>query len=133
MSNLTKPEETFKQILEDMGFVVKFFADKCSDESACIYMQVPFLSYSLDFAFLDKKIAIEIDGDYWHGSTTSVLTAAQLKRKISDSNKNEELEKENWTLFRIPASSLNNERMKSRLIEYVQALMTKQDLHSNKF
>lgn len=125
MSTLSKPEDIFKQILEDMGFVVKFFEDKCSDKSECIYMQVPFLSYFLDFASLNKKIAIEIDGEYWHGSATTSLTAAQLKRKISDSNKNEELKKEDWTLFRIPASSLHNERMKSRLIDYVQTLMTK--------
>lgn len=123
MSALTKPEEIFKQILEEMGLTIKFFMDKCPDDFECIYMQVPFLPYCLDFASLDKKIAIEIDGDYWHGSATTILTAAQFKRKLHDSNKSEKLENNGWTLFRVPASSLNHERMKPRLIQYVRSLL----------
>jgi len=132
MPPLTKPEHTFKQILEEMGFVVKFFEDKCSEESDCIYMHVPVLSYSLDFACLEKKIDMEVDGEYWHGSAFMSVTALQLKRKLHDVQRTEALENNGWTIFRIPASSLDNDRMKSRLIEYVQTLMTKQDLHSNK-
>lgn len=107
-----------------MGFTVKFFVDKSSNDSENIYMQVPFLSYCLDFASLDHKIAIEVDGDYWHGSVTTSLTAAQLKRKLNDSQKDEELQKAGWTLFRVPASSLNHDHMKLRLIQYIQSLFT---------
>lgn len=124
MLALTKPENIFKQILENMGFTVKFFVDKSSNDSENIYMQVPFLSYCLDFASLDHKIAIEVDGDYWHGSVTTSLTAAQLKRKLNDSQKDEELQKAGWTLFRVPASSLNHDHMKLRLIQYIQSLFT---------
>lgn len=124
MSTLTKPENTFKQLLEEMGFTVKFFADKSLDDPESIYMQVPFLSYRLDFASLDQKIAIEVDGDYWHGSLTTSLTAAQLKRKLNDSNKSEELKKGGWTLFRFPASSLSHERMRPRLIQCIRSLFT---------
>ena len=124
MPALTKPEDTFKQILEEMGFTVKFFADKSPEDSETIYMQVPFLSYCLDFASLDQKIAIEVDGDYWHGSVTASLTAAQLKRKLDDSTKSEKLKKEGWTLFRVPASSLNHDRMRPRLIQCVRSLFT---------
>lgn len=125
MPTLTKPEVIFKEILEEMGFVVKFFAegvDKTPKDS--IYMQVPFLLYTLDFASLDHKVAMEVDGEYWHGSTITSLTAAQLKRKLNDSDKNEELQKVGWTLFRIPASSLNQERMRPRLIQHVRSLFT---------
>ena len=121
MPALTQPEETFKQILEEMGFVVKPFTDKCPGDEGVIYMQVPFLSYYLDFASLDNKIAIEINGEYWHGSSGS-LTAAQLKQKLHDSNKSQELERDGWTLFKVPASSLSNERMKLRLVQYVKSI-----------
>lgn len=126
MGSSSKPEATFKQILEEIGFVVKFFEDKYSTEPGHIYMQVPFMSYCLDFASLDSKIAIEVDGEYWHGSAITDLTAAQLKRKLGDFFKKEELTKEGWTLFRVPASSLNHERMRPRLIKCIQSLfMTK--------
>lgn len=127
MPALTKPENIFKQILEEMGFIVKFFVDKSpdnSDDSENIYMQVPFLSYCLDFASLDHKVAIEVNGDYWHGSITTSLTAAQLRRKLNDSKKSEELKKEGWILFRVPASSLNHDHMKLRLTQCVKSLFT---------
>ena len=126
MPHLTKAEDTFKQILEEMGFAVKFFADKSSDDSEKIYMQVPALSYHLDFACSKKKIDMEVDGEYWHGSALMSVTASQLQRKMHDTQRDTELENDGWTVFRIPASSLSNERMKPRLIKYVQALFTKE-------
>lgn len=124
MPALTNPEYMFKQILEEMGFSVKFFIDKAPDDSENIYMQVPFSSYYLDFASVDHKIAMEIDGEYWHGSATTSVTASQLQRKMHDIQRDAELENDGWTVFRIPASSLNNERMKPRLIRYVKSLFT---------
>lgn len=122
MPALTNPEDTFKQILEEMGFSVKFFTDKAPDDSENIYMQVPVASYCLDFASLDHKIAMEIDGEYWHGSASTSVTASQLQRKMHDIQRDAELENDGWTVFRIPVSSLSNERMKPRLIKYVQSL-----------
>ncbi len=124
MPALTKSEESFKQILEEMGFVVKFFEDKTFDDSKNIYMQVPCSSYCLDFACPERKIDMEVDGEYWHGSAFMSVTASQLQRKIHDTQRDAELENDGWTVFRIPASSLNNERMKPRLIKYVQLLFT---------
>jgi very-short-patch-repair endonuclease len=119
---LTKPEATFKQILEEMGFTVKFFEDKSPKDVENIYMQVPVLSYCLDFACPQKKVAIEVDGEYWHGSASMLVTASQLQRKMHDTQRDAELENDGWTVFRIPASSLGNERLKPRLIKYVQEL-----------
>ncbi len=124
MPSLTKPETTFKQILEEMGFSVKFFEDRSPDDSESIYMQVPVLSYLMDFASPKKKIAIEIDGEYWHGSAFMSVTASQLRQKLHDAQRDEELKKEGWTIFRIPASSLDRERMKPRIIKNVQSLFT---------
>ena len=121
---MTKPESIFKQILEEMGFTVKFFEDKSPDDSQNIYMQVPFLSYSLDFASLDHKIAMEVDGEYWHSSDTTVVTSAQLQRKLHDSQKTEELKKEGWIMFRVPASSLSQDRLRPHLIQYIDSLFT---------
>jgi very-short-patch-repair endonuclease len=126
LPTLTKPENIVKDILEEMGFAVKFFSDKSDKDSQVIYMQVPFMSYSIDFASLENKIAIEVDGEYWHGSSTASMTAAQLKRKLNDSNKDDELQKDGWTVFRIPASSLNHERMRSRLVQYINTLFMKE-------
>ena len=126
MSTLTKSEDTFRQILEEMGFSVKFFADKSPEDSANIYMQVPFQSYCLDFACPERKIDMEIDGEYWHGSAFMSVTALQLQRKMHDTQRDAEMENDGWTVFRIPASSLSNERLKPRLIKYVQDLFTKE-------
>lgn len=122
MFDLTKPENTFKQLLEEMGFSVKFFADKSPDDIENIYMQVPALSYCLDFACPQRKIDMEVDGEYWHGSAFMSVTASQLQRKIHDDQRDKDLRGDDWTVFRIPASSLSNERMKPRLIQYVQSL-----------
>lgn len=124
MPSLTKPENTFKQILEEMGFAVKFFGDKSSDDSENIYMQVPALSYILDFACPQRKINMEVDGEYWHGSAFMSVTASQLQRKLHDNQRDKDLREDGWTVFRVPASSLDNERMKPRLIKYVQSLFT---------
>lgn len=124
MPALTKSEDTFKQILEEMGFAVKFFVDKSPDDSENIYMQMPFQSYWLDFACSERKIDIEVDGEYWHGSAFMSVTASQLQRKLHDDQRDKDLRGDGWTVFRIPASSLSNERMKSRLIQHVQSLFT---------
>lgn len=107
-----------------MGFSVKFFEDKSPEDSTNIYMQVPFQSYWLDFACPEKKINMEVDGEYWHGSAFMSVTALQLQRKIHDTQRDAELENDGWTVFRIPASSLERERMKPRLIKYIQDLFT---------
>ncbi len=124
MPALTKPEATFKEILEEMGFVVKFFEDKSPEDTANIYMQMPCQSYCLDFACPKRKIDMEVDGEYWHGSAFMSVTALQLERKIFDSKRNDELEKAGWTVFRIPASSLKQERIRPKLIQHIRSLFT---------
>lgn len=125
MQTLTKPETTLKELLEDMGYLVKFFSDKAHEDANCIYMQMPVLSYSLDFACPKRKIAIEVDGEFWHGSISTSLTANQLQRKIEDFTRTENLKDQGWTLFRVPANSLNHTRLQQRLIKYLESLMTK--------
>lgn len=53
--------------------------------------EYPFYNFFIDFAILDKKIAIEIDGRQHQ----------EAKRKQADDRKDEKLKKEGWTIFRI--------------------------------
>lgn len=87
-------------------------------------MQVPVLSYCLDFACPERKIAIEVDGEHWHGSAFMSITASQLQQKLHDTQRDKELKENGWTVFRIPSSSLDRDRMKPRIIRYIQSLFT---------
>lgn len=109
---MTKPEQQAKEILEELGFTVKLFDE--SESNDCIYMQMPFASYHIDFAYPKKKIAIEVDGNYWHGTQTPNLTANQLKTKIKDAAKEAALAQSGWRVFRIPASTLERHNIALR-------------------
>ena len=57
-------------------------------------------SFIIDIAFPDHKIAIELDGNYWHS----------LKRnRQRDHMKDKILEKEGWTLIRISENSIKQD------------------------
>lgn len=109
---MTKPEEEVKELLEELGFTVKPYAESSSDD--CIYMQMPFSSYHIDFAYPKKKIALEVDGDYWHGLRDQVLTATQVKTKIKDAAKQLSLVEAGWRVFHIPVSTLQRREIAKR-------------------
>jgi very-short-patch-repair endonuclease len=58
--------------------------------------------YSIDFYLEEYDIAIECDGDYWHGNPTRfpVLNDSQLKTQKKDLQKNKFLKKNGTILFR---------------------------------
>ena len=117
---MTEPEHLTKQLLESFGFVVKPFSQKQDyDPANVIYMQVPFESMRLDFAFLKAQVAIEVNGDYWHGEGKSSLTSAQIKKKLADAKKKASLEKGEWALIQFPASELGRQSFASRFIDSV--------------
>ena len=60
--------------------------------------------YRVDFALPTTQIAIEVDGDYWHG--VGPLTAAQLKYKERDRRKHIALVKAGWAVVRIKEQSI---------------------------
>lgn len=104
---MTKPEKITAQVLESIGFVVKSFSEKLlADPANCFYTQVPFNKMILDFALPTAYLAIEINGDYWHGSRTNSVTARQLKRKMDDEKKSKALFEEGWKLLTIVASDI---------------------------
>ena len=67
-------------------------ADSVLRESKILYeYEYPFYKFFIDFAILDEKIAIEIDGRQHN----------EPKRKESDERKDKKLKDEGWRVFRI--------------------------------
>jgi very-short-patch-repair endonuclease len=104
---LTKPERALWKMLESNGFHVKpFILNNTIDPANCFYAQVPFDNMVLDFALPTASLAIEVNGDYWHGSRTASVTARQLKRQMNDTKKAETLARNGWKLLTIVASDI---------------------------
>ena len=57
-------------------------------------------SFILDIAFPDNKLAIELDGNYWH---------SLKKNRKRDHMKDKILENEGWTLIRISENSIKKD------------------------
>jgi len=105
----TKPEKMVRNILNHIGFETKFFRENNPlDPSNTIYMQTPFSGMRLDFALMRPKIAIEINGNYWHGLYSNKLSPRQVNRKINDAKKSSQLYNEGWHLISLSASSVTD-------------------------
>lgn len=89
-------------ILSRLGYVVIPYSNKSdSDPANTIYSQVPFQKMRLDFALTDAKIAIEMQGDYWHANAVTSLSSTQAKNKLRDQRKEKSLRKNGWNLIKI--------------------------------
>lgn len=79
-------ELTFKQQLKAVGL---------GDGWNCQYKFLQDRKFAIDFAMIDKKLAIEIEGGTW-------INGGHNRGKIFESNceKYNELSKRGWTLFR---------------------------------
>lgn len=90
LKNMSYPEKCFQKILENNGI----------DKKCLIYREFSVYPYFIDFAFINEKIAIEIDGSQH----------LEKDRMEKDRNKDELLETKGWTVIRISASEvINNE------------------------
>lgn len=66
--------------------------------------------YIIDIAIPAKKIAIEVDGDFYHSNESAgffCVTKIQKKNKINDQKKNLFLSKNGWKLIRIWETDIN--------------------------
>lgn len=120
---MTKPEHKVQSILQDLGFTVETYT-KSIPSTTTVYSQMPFNSYRLDFAYPYKKIAIEVHGDYWHGSRQDSLTAAQVLKQISDASKKSTLIRAGWELVEIVASDLDKEKTSENIRHILQEVFT---------
>lgn len=99
----SKPELLFEQLLNENGY----FPEVQYTEGMA--------GFVLDFAFPEIKLAIEIDGEYWH---------SLLKTIKRDKRKNYYLGvKKGWELIRIPASDFTN-NSEHYLWEVIQTIET---------
>lgn len=95
-------EDEVCKILEELGYVVKKHSDMDKDDPPnIVYSQVPFRRMRIDFALVNAKIAIEVQGDYWHANTTTQLSATQAQNKMRDQRKENSLHKEGWRLIKL--------------------------------
>lgn len=104
---MTKPERIAKKILESLGYIVKHYKEaEPHDAKNTFYQEMPFGKKRLDFAMLTSKIAIEVNGSYWHAEMTNSVSVTQLKQKIKDAEKKTSLQKDGWRTIVLSESSL---------------------------
>lgn len=87
---VSKPQRELFQALEDKGFTPM--------------LEYKMKYYSIDIAFPEKKIAIEMDGDFWHVNEEkgfSPIFQAQKKNIANDMRKNSYLKNAGWTVIRV--------------------------------
>ncbi len=120
------------EILEEMGFTVKrHSAQNETDYPNTIYAQFthPDLpKVRLDFALPSAKIAIEVQGDYWHATDKSQkkLTAAQAASRLQDEYKQNLLRLMHWKLIIVHEKDVmhNREKAKTHLESSIFNLMS---------
>lgn len=88
--NMSFPEKCFKKLLEENNI----------DKKLLIYREYPVFPYYIDFAFVDVKIAVEIDGSQH----------LEEERQKSDIKKDELLISKGWRVVRFTAFDVINNR-----------------------
>lgn len=86
LKNMSYPEKCFQKILEDNGL----------DKQYLIYREYSVFPYFIDFAFIDEKIAIEIDGSQH----------LEEDRRKKDAEKDALLISNGWRIIRITATEV---------------------------
>lgn len=83
LKNMSYPEKCFQKILEDNGL----------DKKYLIYREYSVFPYFIDFAFINEKLAVEIDGSQH----------LEEERKKRDEEKDKLLMSKGWRILRITA------------------------------
>lgn len=86
LKNMSYPEKCFQKMLEDNGL----------DKKYLIYREYSVFPYFIDFAFINKKVAVEIDGSQH----------LEEDRKNRDNEKDALLISNGWRVIRIAASEI---------------------------
>jgi len=93
LRNMSYPEKCFKKILEDNGL----------DKKYLIYREYSVFPYFIDFAFINEKVAVEIDG------SQHLLE----DRKKKDEEKDKLLLSKGWKVLRIAAVEVTHDGSKA--------------------
>ena len=102
LKNMSYPKKCFQKILEDNGL----------DKKYLIYREYSVFPYFIDFAFINEKIAVEIDG------SQHLLK----ERKERDDEKDKLLTNKGWKILRIAATEVTHDGTKA-----LQALLSMLD------
>lgn len=86
LKNMSYPEKLFKDALEANGFDKKYLIER----------EHSVFPYFIDFAFINEKLAVEIDG------SQHLLN----ERKIKDFNKDKLLNDNGWSVYRVTANQV---------------------------
>jgi very-short-patch-repair endonuclease len=89
--------------------MLKVFEALKSKNVNCV-LEYEYRYYHIDIAIPELKIAIEIDGDYWHGNEKyyKILTKNQKDRKSRDLARNTYLKNRHWSVLRFWTSDIDN-------------------------
>lgn len=102
LKNMSYPEECFQRILEDNGL----------DKKYLIYREYSVFPYYIDFAFIDEKLAVEIDGSQH----------LEEDRRKKDEEKDALLLSNGWRILRIAANEVLYNS--NRVIETVSSMLS---------
>ncbi len=117
---MTKPEKQVKEILESLGFASKPFKQKQKYDLANVfYEQYPVKSLFIDFALPRSKVAIEVNGNYWHGINVGSMNYRQLQRKITDNQRTDFLQKNDWKLIHISENQLTGKTISQNIYQRI--------------
>lgn len=103
-----KPEIKFEKILQ---------------ENNIEYVYSPIMgNYQYDFKIKNKRILIEVDGDYWHGNPKkyTILNHIQMNKQKRDKEKTEFAEKHNFKLYRIWESDIYDKQKIKEIINEIK-------------
>ena len=89
LKNMSYPEKCFQKILEDNGL----------DKKYLIYREYSVFPYFIDFAFINEKLAVEIDGSQH----------LEEDRKRRDKKKDALLLSKGWKVLRIAANEVTHD------------------------
>ena len=124
----TKPERFFRDIILEIGIGVKYpdyikEIKKVEDDKLekLFCYQYPIQRYILDYVDVENKVAININGDYWHANPLlyepNKLSKPQIVNVRQDKNKKIFLEKHGWKVVNIWESEIywNKQLVKEKI------------------
>lgn len=108
-----------------MNKIEKIVYDYLQKNNIDVKFSLMLSSYQFDFGIKDKRILIEVDGDYWHGNplyynksgrdNKKKLNEIQLKKIKQDKEKTDWAFSHGFTLIRIWETEIINETFKNKL------------------
>jgi very-short-patch-repair endonuclease len=90
------------------GLNIKFGA-ALHQAGLCPEAEYPVYPYVVDFCFPEKRLIVEVDGDYWHGNPSlyTEFDRIQTKTRHKDKSENTFCKNQGWILLRFWETDIN--------------------------